>query len=201
MFLKNIIMNVIYYYRTIFEYFLGIKTWDVIKVTMSYEHYPTEDDDEFILDPFWDTEINYWDDEKTTGHFIDVTKQYNMGMLGDIDIPVSVDDLVLCVSYIYNRRKWKYFTRNMDFSWPPIISDDMKFTLPYVKAELIDDNGNVIKDVTYKFKNYAGPYGNFYNEPDIRPIDLFTQEFHKLRVQNIMNNVTEYLCREPIRIP
>ncbi len=201
MFLRNILMNLVYYARNTLEYFFGYKTWEIIKVEMTYEHSPVEDEDDFIFDPFWDTEIKYWDDNETTGHYMNVTREYNLGLLGDVDIPVSVDDIVLCVSYIYNRRKWKFFTRNMDFSWPPKISDTMKFTPPYVKAELLDKDGNVVRDVTGKFKRYAGPYGNFYNEPDISPNDLFPDVFHTLRVQNILNTVTEYSLREPIRIP
>lgn len=201
MFLRNILMNIVYYARNTLEYFFGYKTWEIIKIGMTYEHSPVEDEDDFIFDPFWETEIKYWDDNETTEHYMDVTREYNLGLLGDVDIPVSVDDIVLCVSYIYNRRKWKFFTRNMDFSWPPKISDTMKFTPPYVKAELLDKEKNVVRDVTGKFKRYAGPYGNFYDEPDIRPIDLFPDEFHTLRVQNILNNVAEYSLREPIRIP
>lgn len=199
MFLRNIFINVVYYYRQAFEYLFGYNTWKIIKVGMSYIHYPVEDEDDFIFDPFWDEEAVYWHGDHATENYMDVTRDYKMGVLGDVDIPISVDDIVVCVSYVYNRRSWKYFTRNLNFVWPPPIPKNMKFNVPRKKVELLDEKGKVIVDVTGRFKKYSGPYGDFFGEPNLRPIDLFTEDFISLKIEDVMGGVYTYSLREPIQ--
>lgn len=201
MFLKNVFMYVCYWWRRVCEMLWGNRNWKIYKVGMTYVHSPIEDEDDYIFDPFWDRESRYWDDEKTSSHYMDVTRDYNLGLLADVEVPESVDDLVLSVSYEYNKKIWKYFTRDLNFSWPPVSENEMSFCPPYIKAEVVDETGSVIKDVTDKFKKYAGPHGNFFCEPDIRPIDLFPYVYKKLRVLNLLNQTKEFTLFEPIRLP
>lgn len=201
MFLKSIFVQACYVWRRVCEMIWGNRNWKIYKVAMSYTHTPVEDEDDYIFDPFWDREARYWDDEKSTSHYMDVTRDYNVGLLSDVEIPVSVDDIVLSVSYTYNNKTWKYFTRDLDFDWAPVQSGTFKFCPPYVKAELLDENNNVVKVVTGKFKKYAGPFGDFFSEPDIRPIDLFPYKFKKLRVLNMLNQTKEFSLMEPIQLP
>ena len=65
----------------------------------------------------------------------------------------------------------------------------MKFTLPISQAVLLDDDDNVIRDVTKKMKQYSGPHGD-YHGMDVPAKYLFMYDnYSKIQVTNVVNSV------------
>lgn len=200
MFIKNVIINVIYFVHKLKRFLFGGRNYQVLKAELTYTHVPIENENDIVFDPFWNTEFKYWDDIDDTEHVIDVTNFARMNTVNDIVIPDCVRDVCVCVTYVYNSKTWKYFTRNMNYSWPPVQSDEMKFSLPLLRVELLDGDKNVVKNVTERFKMYSGPYGNMFEEM-VTPYDLFTEEFEYLKIVNLIGHVSLTRIDEIIHLP
>jgi len=171
-----------------------------LKAEIEYIHVPvTEDEDD--LDELWLPEKQYWSKNYESGSYLNVTNYARDGTVGDIVIPISIEQCVMAIWYVYNDKTYKFFTRNLHYRWPPPEPQNMKFTLPISRAELLDTDLEPIDDVTGKIKKYAGPFNNFFNQR-IVPDDMFGDFDYKfLRIVNILGIELIVAAEDIIRVP
>lgn len=201
---EYIIKKCLFFYASVFgvfrKYILHTPDYEIIKAEIDYVHSPVTEEE--VLDPVWKVDQTYWDDNENTASYIDVTKYAREGTVGDIVVPVSIDQCVLSIWYTFNDKCYKYFTRNLNYRWPPEnTGSGMRFSLPIRSAELLDSDMEVVRDVTGKIKKYAGPYSDFFKQ-EIIPDDMFTyDDYSFLRIVNIIGQ--EYLVASDgiIRVP
>jgi hypothetical protein len=182
------------------RYLLWRPNYKVLKAEMEYIHVPvTEDEDD--LDPLWIGEKKYWSEDQESSSYVDITKYIREGTVGDIVIPVSIEQCVISIWYFYNDKTYKFFTRDLNFKWPPPKPSGMKFTLPIRSAELLDEDLETIEDVTGKIKKYAGPFNNFFNQ-EIVPDDMLGSfRYSFLKIVNILGTELVVAADDIIRVP
>ena len=184
MFLLFLYAHVMHFIRRFLFYRPDYK---IIKGYLDYVHVPvTQEDLEF--DPLFKEEVKYWDDETDTWHSTDITPYAREGTVGDIAIPTSVEKCVVSLTYLYGNRTYRFFTRDMNYKWPPARENTgVRFIVPIKSASLLDEDLEYVHDVTGKIKKYAGPYNDFFNQ-DVTPNDMFTfDDFKFLRIVNLLN--------------
>lgn len=175
--------------------------YKIVRAYLDYVHVPvTQEDLEF--DPVFKNEVTYWDDETDTSHSVEITKYAREGTVGDIVIPTSVEKCLVSLSYLYSNRTYTFFTRDMNYMWPPVNPNEgARFIIPIKSASLLDEDLDYVRDVTGKIKKYAGPYNDFFNQ-DVTPNDMFTFDDYKfLRILNFMNKECVIPCDSFIRLP
>lgn len=186
------------------SYFLWRPNYKILKAELDYLHVPVEAEDELEdeLDPVFRGETKYWDEDRDVWSWVDITKYAKEGTVGDIIIPMSVENCVVSLWYTFNDKCYKFFTRDLEYVWPPQDSrDPAKFVLPIRSAELLDGEMEVIRDVTGKIKKYAGPYYNFFYQ-DILPDDLFqSRDFKFLKIVNILGQEVVFPHDDLIQVP
>ena len=205
MFLKNIIISkflevVTRIYNVYKRCFLYRPNYKILKAEMDYVHIPvTEDEDD--LDHLWLAEKKYWSEDRKSGSYVNITHYVREGTVGDIVIPVSIEQCVISVWYFYNGSTYKFFTRDFNFKWPPPEPEGVKFILPIRSAELLDDELEFIVDVTGKIKKYAGPFNNFFNQ-HIAPDDmLISDDYSFLKIVNILGVEMIVALHDIIKVP
>lgn len=174
--------------------------YKVLKAEMEYVHVPVTDDEE-DLDPLWLAEKKYWCEDQESGSYVDITHYVREGTVGDIVIPVSIEQCVISVWYFYNDRTYKFFTRDLTFKWPPPEPQGMKFTLPIRSAELLDEDLEFIEDITGKIKKYAGPFNNFFNQQIVPDDMLGSFRYSFLKIVNILGMELVVSADDIIRVP
>ena len=55
-------------------------------------------------------------------------------------------------------------TTNNKVAWPPVLSNVMKFNVPFTSISLVYEDGEVFKDVKGRFLKCAGPFNDFHGE-------------------------------------
>lgn len=186
------------------RHFLYRPNFKILKAELDYVHMPSlshANDDP--LDPFWDDEKEYWDDEsEVICSYVNLTQCARNNTVGDIIVPYSISDCVVSIWYLYNEKVYKFFTRNMDYVWPPVKSRGlMKFSLPIRYAELLDEDKKIVADVTEKIKKYAGPHCDFFNQ-EVVPDDMFPRyEYKYLRIVNIIGKEYTVENDDYIKVP
>lgn len=190
-FYKYILFCTVYVVDVVKRYLFWRPDFKILKAEMDYVHVPViEEDPE--LDPVFNGEKAYWDDDQEVGSCVDVTSYAREGTVGDIVIPTSVEQCVVSIWYLYGEKTYRFFTRDLKYVWPPFNPrEDTKFIVPIKRAELLDGDMEFVRDVTGKIKKYAGPRNNFFNQ-EILPDDMFTYSDYKfLRIENILGK--EYI--------
>jgi len=157
-----------------------------------YEIY--REDLEYYIDPsrnyvvdddFWDNESRHW--VTLDALYSDVRgKKYR-----NTDVPQCVTKLLSRVKYWYRGHKYTFIADNVDFTFPP---DDKKgsmmFSLPIMRAVLLDHDDKPVRDVTTKITRAAGPRYNFHDQcVAIRDVLFFDEgtlkeEYPKIKVTN-----------------
>ena len=205
MFLKDYLFKSIFcfvskFYGVYKSYFLWRPNFKILKAEMEYVHVPvTEDEDD--LDELWLPEKKYWSEDEESGSYLNITKQAREGTVGDIVIPISVEQCVVSIWYLYNDKTYKFFTRNLDYKWPPPVPRGMKFTLPIKTAELLDEDLEFVEDVTGKIKKYAGPFNDFFNQ-EIVPDDMLgTFRYKFLKIVNLIGQEYVVAAEDILRVP
>ncbi|AUT19068.1 hypothetical protein DSLPV1_097 [Dishui lake phycodnavirus 1] len=157
-----------------------------------YEIY--REDLEYYVDPsmkfqtddlFWESESHHW--ASLHALYSDVRgKKYRM-----TDVPQCVTKLLIRIKYWYHGRKYTMITDDINFTFPPESkSGSMMFTLPIVKAVLLDHDDKPVRDVTTKITRAAGPKYNFHNQRvalrDVLFFDdgVLEREYPKIKVTN-----------------
>ena len=187
-------------HKTFKAYLLYRPDWKILKAEMEYVHVPVVDEED-DLDPVWLPEKKYWDDDKDTGSYIDITTHARNGTVGDIVIPVSIEQCVVSIWYLYNDKCYKFFTRDLNYKWPPEVPRGLNFTLPITRAELLDEDLEFIEDVTGKIKKYAGPFNNFFNQ-EIVPDDMLSSFNYKfLKISNMLGREFVVANDDILRVP
>lgn len=198
--LKIIFENIVRATWVFKRLFLWRPDYKILKAELEYVHVPVVTEEE--LDPLWVPEQKYWDEDESTGSFVNITKYAQNGTIGDIAIPDSVEQCVVSMWYLYNDKCWRFFTRDLNFKWPPEVgSTSMKFTLPIKSAHLLNDDMEETYDVTGKIKKYAGPYNNFFNQ-EVTPDDMFGHyDFKFLKIVNLIGREYIVASDHMIRVP
>lgn len=185
--------------------FLYRPNYKILNAELEYIHEPliTYEDD---LDPLWLPEVKYWSDDIATNTMVNITNYAQEKTVGDIIIPLSIDPTLITLWYLYNDKCWKFFTRDINYKWPPEATTGggsvMKFTFPIKTAHLMNNSMENIYDVTGKIKKYAGPFNNFFNQ-EITPDDIlgFEFDFKFLKIVNIVGTVYIVSVDDIIKVP
>lgn len=201
---EHLVKKIFCFFSNIYEvykrYFLWRPNFKILKAEMEYVHVPvTEDEDD--LDDLWLSEKKYWSEEEDSGSYLDITKYARDGTVGDIVIPTSVEQCVVSIWYLYNDKTYKFFTRDLNYKWPPPVPRGVKFTLPIRSAELLDEDLEFVEDVTGKIKKYAGPFNDFFNQ-EIVPDDMLGSFSYKfLKIVNLIGREYVVAAEDIIRVP
>ena len=173
----------------------------ILRSYLTYVHVPVTQEDS-VFDPVFEPEIPYWSEDIDSPSRVDVTLQARDGTVGDIVIPTSVEKCVLSVTYLYGNKTYKFFTRNLNFAWPPVKQKgDARFILPIKSAKLLNEKLEEVHEVTGKIKKYAGPYNDFFNQ-DVMPSDMFTYDDYKfLKITNLLGKDSVTPVDSFIRLP
>jgi len=184
--MPNFLTNVLIWAYGAYKRAFSIRDYTGSRVFLEYYVDPERKYE--ICDKFWAGEEKYWEDEHE--FYIDVTRTN----FRDTEIPQNVTKTVCRVHYWYNDQVYKHCTYDLDFQWPPPPppSGGMQFTLPIVRAVLVDEDDKPKRDVTKKIKSYAGPRGDFHGE-SVRLADLLyydedtlEKEYPKLQITNAL---------------
>ena len=116
------------------------------------------------------------------------------------NVPPDVDFQYTEITFDYKNKTYTWITPKNNISWPPLISREMKFNIPIVKVELIDSNGEIMRDVTSRFVRCAGPHNDFFNEKVpiawvVEYDEAFMEDDNiKIRITNTLN---QYIMKTP----
>ena len=149
---------------------------------------------------FWTSE---WRKEIGANEYIatDVTWQYKQGFLPLIihEAPEMVCNFKIRVTYIYNKQKYKYITKNPQFKWPP--KKVPGFNPKIKKATVLyKGNGKVCGDYTKCINKYAGPFNDFCGDY-ISLHDMFIPD-ENIELVNMFDKTTVitdgFFCRQDL---
>lgn len=169
--LRNFLINIIFFF----------KTPDYKIVDNSVEYWVNHEEDYVTHDDFWEEQSGEWDSE---------TDSYYVQLAGHQRVPkppAIVTKILVRIKYWYNNRVYKFLTYDHDYQWPPVKPSGIRFVIPLLSAQLLDFEGNPVKDILSKIKRYAGPNGDFYGTK-IKIADMFYYEdglYPKIRIKNI----------------
>ena len=107
---------------------------------------------------FWELQSEEWD-ENTDSYYVSVKNNEIIPPPPDI-----VTKTLIRIKYWYNNKIYKYLTYNHDYKWPPEMPKGVHFNIPLQSAQLLDANGEPVKDLLAKIKRYAGPNCDFHGE-------------------------------------
>ena len=179
MFIKTIVLNIIYYIKKLLSYEDNHIHQCVLKYSIDGDKYSNK------LNKFWKNESRYWSGpDEFYSVITDVTAE-------DIDdAPDNVDYYTVTVKYTYSGKIYKYISNNACPKWP--IPNDTSgpptISMPIKSAYVLDDDDKPVIDITRKIKRYAGPKSNFYNQ-EIRVRDIMDYDpemFPKIKITNIL---------------
>lgn len=164
----NLLTSIILWGYEKYSLFFKNRNYKIIYRSLEYSIDPDEED-YIVSGEFWYKESKYWS-HYNVNHYADIT---NVDM-SKHTIPKNVTKTIVCTKYYYNNRIYKYITEGVEHSWPPR-DDSTGIFLPITRACLMNDDCEVVRDVTEKIKRYAGPRNNFYGE-EIPIRDIFTYD-------------------------
>lgn len=162
------------------------------RLTTPRDHEIYAEDLEYYVDPtvryqiddaFWKDESRHWD--ALHALYTDVRGKPYRGT----DVPECVQKLLVRVKYWYHGRKYTFLTDDINFKFPPL-KVGMSFTLPIVRATLLDHDDKPVRDVTTKITRLAGPKYDFHNQRvAIRDMFFFDEDrlrrdFPKIKLTN-----------------
>jgi len=198
MFLKLLTPVLLWVYEK-YRSMIWHKDYEIIYRSLEYTIDP--DADYIISGDFWFREEKFWS-HHTTEHFADIT---NVDLTKH-SVPSNVRRCLIHVKYYYRNKVYKYISTDIDYVWPPPVPKEMTFTLPIVRAVLMDDNVQQRLDVTKKIQRFAGPKNNFYGKT-ILIQDMFTfskdtfeKEYPYIVITDILNNVKAYKTTKYINL-
>ena len=134
---------------------------------------------------FWSAEQKYlmYNDE-TEEHWVDVTNNY----LTIGKAPPGITDIIYRIKYIYNNKYYTCLSDKPDTDVSKIKAPSMSFKIPIKEVKLLDEDNQVIRDVTTQYLKLLGPNGNFHNYLNPKVYDLFMFNGYKyIQVTNIIN--------------
>lgn len=160
--LRNFLINTIYFFRNIVKSLTHKPNHEIIERQMEY--WVEKEKDYITNTDFWERQSELWDEHTSSyyTHFVEKIPEP----------PDIVSKIIVRIKYWYNNRIYKYITHDYDYKWPPASPNDVQFNIPLVSAQLLDSDGNSVKDILGKIKRYAGPSGNFY-DMKIKISDMF----------------------------
>jgi len=124
---------------------------------------------------FWLKESKKWSDEgvyfSNAAHVEDIYSP-----------PQNVKNIIMFTTYLYDSQPYVFCTDDIKKEIPRE-SKTMKFSIPVQRVYAIDENDNVIEDITNNYISYAGPKKNFH-EQDIKSNLIFDYEY--IKVENVM---------------
>lgn len=167
--LGNFLINAIYYIKCLF------KKPDYKIIEKQIEYWVDHGKDYVTSDPFWEQQSEEWNEHEDT---------YYVAYMEDGGVPPPpevVTKVLTRVKYWYNNHVYKFLTYEHDYEWPPVSSKGMHFNIPLTSAQLLDSNGNPVKDILGKIKRYAGPNGDFYGGQKIKISDMFYYDEETLK--------------------
>ena len=161
--LRNFLINAIYIFKTIVKSLTHKPDYKVIERQLEY--WVDHEKDYTTSDDFWENQSDSWD-TNTDSYYT---------TFGDEGIPPPPDvitKLIIRIKFWYNNQMYKYMSYDHDYTWPPMIPKGVHFNIPLTSAQLLDSDGNPVKDILGKIKRYAGPSGDFYRQK-IKISDMF----------------------------
>jgi hypothetical protein len=180
--MSNLLNNVIIWAYGAYKRVFGIRNYSVSRVFLEYYIDPERKYE--ICDAFWAGEEQYWEDQEE--FYIDVSRC----AFRETEIPQNVTKTIFRVHYWYDGVRYKHCSYDPEFQWPPPPTSGVQFTLPIIRAVLVDEDDKPKRDVTQKIKRYAGPRGDFHGE-SVRLADLLyydedtlKKEYPKLQITN-----------------
>ena len=170
----------------LYNYFFRIFEINVYKVGLSYK-YDGKLRTKFLdSHPFWINEKRYWlNKNEEEYHWADVTHIYRRLSKP----PRGVSDILFKIKYWYKNGSYVCMTDNprkvLDNSKPKVA----KFSMPIKEVQLLDKDGNKVRNVTKKFMKLYGPSKDFHNETKYKVYEMFSyDDYEDVEVIDILNN-------------
>jgi len=145
------------------HYVLGYPNYTIRSVDATYE--VVGDPDISKMSPFWASQKL----EKGTMKTVNV-----WGWIWK-PVPNCIRIHTLLIHYWYNGTTYTYIPPRYDFEWPPKRTS-LKFSVPIKNAVLLDENGDIIVDITKVVKKFIGP---------LNDLTLF-ERIRKIKFTNIL---------------
>ena len=176
--LKQIFFKLVEFYNFIFN----VYGYYVYQIEMTYNF---DGKTEFYTkNKFWLNEKKYLMYDGTPDeHWVDVTNNY----LTIGKAPPGVTDILYRIKYRYNKKSYTCLTDDPATDVSKIKAPDMAFKLPLKEVKLLDEDNQVIRDVTKKYMKLLGPNSNFHNYLTPKVYDLFMYNNYKyIQITNII---------------
>lgn len=161
--LRNFLINTIYIFKTFVKSLTYKPDYKIVDRQMEY--WVNHDEDYVTSDDFWENQSETWDNQTTS----------YCTSFDDDGIPTPphvVTKLIIRIKYWYDNKIYKYISYDHEYTWPPVIPKGVHFSIPLASAQLLDADGNPVKDILGKIKRYAGPNMDFYRQK-IKISDMF----------------------------
>jgi len=177
------ILNLLTYAWAIYRRVTTPRDYEIDREDLEYYVDPNIKYD--IDDSFWERESQDW--KSLHALYSDVRgKKYR-----NTDVPQCVTKLLVRIKYWYHGHKYTFITEDINFKFPPEQrKGSMMFTVPIVRATLLDHDDKPVRDVTNKITRAAGPRYNFHDQQvAIRDVlffdeDVLNSDFPKIKVTN-----------------
>ncbi len=176
--LKSFFFKLVELYNFIFN----IYAYSVYQVEMTYNF--DGKTDVYTKNKFWLNEQKYWlCKDETEEHWVDVTNNY----LAIGKTPSGITDILYRIKYKYNKKSYTCLSDDPTTDVSKIKPLSMSFKLPIKEVKLLDEDNNIIRDVTKKYIKLLGPNGNFHNYLTPKIYDSFMYDDYKyIQVTNII---------------
>ena len=134
---------------------------------------------------FWLNEQSYLlYNNETEEHWADVTDNY----LTIGKTPSGIDSILYRIKYRYSNKSYTCLSDNPNIDVSKIKAPAITFKLPLKEVKLLNEDNQVIRDVTKKYKKLLGPDSNFHNYLSPKVYDLFMfNDYKYIQITNILN--------------
>ena len=166
----------------IYMFFKALFTLNNYTIKRAYLSYISPATKSAGWNKFWRLQCGSWG-ENDDYQYTDVTNI--ISRIGKP--PECVKKPFLRIEYEYDGKEYEYVTSNTEIEWPPKEEEGAVFSLPIVKAMLIDKDGSPVRDVTDDLKTMMGPRKDFHKE-DVPVEELFDwDDYTDVEIINALN--------------
>lgn len=178
----NILKKIFFKLVELYNFIFNVYGYYVFQIEMTYNF--DGKTDVYTKNKFWLTEQKCWlYKDEPEEHWADVTNNY----LTIGKTPSGISDILYKIKYIYNKKSYGCLTDDPSTDVSKIAAQPMTFKLPLKEVKLLDEDNQVIRDVTKKYIKLLGPNGNFHNYLTPKVYDLFMYNDYKyIQVTNII---------------
>jgi len=178
-----------YFFKLVefYNYLYSVYNYNVYKIEMTYVYNGIKPIN--TRNFFWLNEQKFFTNNgEPEEHWVDVTR--NFSVIGKI--PDGITDVLYRIKYIFRKHKFTCLSKDLSVDVSKIKKNDLKFKMPIKNVYLIDENKNVLKDVTNKYFKLLGPNRDFHTMLTPKVYDLFFVEFEYIQVVDIIGTIKTY---------